>query len=413
MAWKTNITLEEANKLIKIMSENVRKGLLSGRIEVGSQLFPVSTYIGVACHQLYDQTYQYNIVKNMVEHGCDPREIGPKCKTVCAALNGLAFQAFAMLYLLGRAQCIYDWGGAEKEPEEKKEQTKFILDFFRHLNPNYRNDKKLLVDQSEDHNMRVLDKSLIEKLRDQMWEPTNDQIKVHKRNIATITARNFLDMCECRAGIFENGPYYLDSGEILIFKDFQSLYTGEEVYLGRKAIYEHSETKTKSPVPNLSIGYILKDMEKIEFNDWGTMFAEPTEFSSKITALGFWQRELLHPKEQHYPDKLGEIYPISWETYLDIGKYAQAAMNEMYMKFAEFDYTKRCILGAMLYSSFLALFTAFAGLELEYDWEVPQKTYEYIPKFKNYPGGAHPVMGRFLRRKKKRKEDPSYYYIVE
>ena len=193
MVWKSNITTEEANKLIKMMSENVRKALMSGRIDVESQLFPVSTYICIACHQLYDQEFQFKILKDMVEHGCDPREIGPKCKTIIGALNGLGFQAFAMLYLHGRGQCLYDLGGPDKESEEKKEQTKFILDFFRNLNPNYRNDKKLLVDQSEDNNMRVLDKNIIEKLRGDMFEIKKDQIKKFKRILANITTHNFLD----------------------------------------------------------------------------------------------------------------------------------------------------------------------------------------------------------------------------
>lgn len=395
------------------MSENVRKGLMAGRVAVGSQLFPVSTYICVACHQLYDQTFQYNIVKDMVDHGCDPREIGPKCKTISAALNGLAFQAFAMLYLHGRAQKIYDWRGPENEPEEKKEQTKFILDFFRYLNPNYRNDHLLLVDQSEDNNMRVLDDSLIEKLRADLVEPTQEQKKEFKKVIATVTNWNFLDKCECRAGIFEQGPYELDTGETLVIKEFMFLYTGEEVYAGRKAPFEHSETEAKSPIPNLAIGYTLKDMKSIKYNDWGTMFADPAEFSDNITSIGFWHRELLHPLEQHYPDKMGEIYPITFETYKQVGKYAQDAMTELYLKMADWDYEKRCLTGAFLYSNFLGLFTAFAGTELEYDWQTPAKTYEYIPKFRNYLGGVHPFMGRFTRRKKQQQEDPSYYYIID
>jgi len=106
MVWKSKISTEEANELIAIISENVKEGLL-GRTNVESQLFPVAAYIGIACNQLYDQSYQYNAVKNMVQNGeCDPRKIGPKCKSPAAILNGLGFQAFAMLYLHGRAQCL-------------------------------------------------------------------------------------------------------------------------------------------------------------------------------------------------------------------------------------------------------------------------------------------------------------------
>ncbi|NVM02789.1 MAG: hypothetical protein HWN67_10660 [Candidatus Helarchaeota archaeon] len=413
MVWKSNITTEEANKLIKMMSENVRKGLMSGRVDVESQLFPVSTYICIACHQLYDQEFQFRILKDMVEHGCDPREIGPKCKTIIGALNGLGFQAFAMLYLHGRGQCLYDMGGPDKEPEEKKEQTKFILDFFRNLNPNYRNDRKLLVDQSEDNNMRVFDNSLIEKLRGDMFEPTKEQVKKYKRIVATLTNWNFLDKCECRAGIFEHGPYELDTGEFLLFKEFMFFYTGEEIYAGRKAPFEHSETEATSPIPNLSIGYVLKDMKTIEFNDWGTMFADPPELSNKITSIGLWHRELLRPIEQRYPDKMGEIYNVDFGTLEQVGKYAQDAMTELYMKIADWDYNERLLDGVSLYTNFMAIYSAFAGIELDYDWTVPEKTKNYIPRFKGLPLGVHPWFGRFSRRKKQRKVDPTYYYIIE
>ncbi|MHA1652359.1 MAG: hypothetical protein ACTSYB_19410 [Candidatus Helarchaeota archaeon] len=412
MVWQSKISTEEANELIYIMSENVRKGI-EGRAVIESQLFPVSVYIGVACQQLYDQSFQYKITKDMVDHGCDPREIGPKCKTICAYLNGLGFQSFAMLYLHGRAQCIYDWGGPEHEPEEKKEETKFILDFFRHLNPNYRNDGLLLVEQSEDENIRILDDNLIEKLRDDLFEPTPEQIKQFKRIVATMTAHNFLDKCDCRAGIFEHGPYKLDTGNLLLFKEFQFLYTGEEIYKGRKAAFEWSETEAKSPIMNLSLGYVLKDMKSLRFNDWGTLFADPAEFSNNIVQIGMWTRELLMPMEQRYPDKLGRIDPVSWETFEAVGKYSQAALTELYLKFAKWDYTQRCMAGVNLYTNWIALFTAFAGTHEEYNWEIPKKTYTYIPKFKKYPMGIHPFMARFMRSKKKRKVDPTYYYIAE
>ncbi len=412
MVWQSNITTEEANELILIMSENVQKGIL-GRTDLESELFPVSFYICVACHQLYDQSFQYKIIKDMVEHGCDPREIGPKCKTLCAFLNGLAFQSFAMLYLHGRAQSIYDWGGPEHEPEEKKEETKFLLDFFKYLNPNYRNDRLLLVEQSKDENMRVLDRKVVEKLREDLFEPTNNQIKQFKRNLATMTTHNFLDKCDCRAGIFEHGPYELDTGEFLLFKEFQFLYTGEEIYEGLRAPFWWSETEAKSPIFNISIGYVLKNMDSLKFNDWGTLFANPTDFSKNITKIGIWTKELLLPMEQSYPDKLGRIVPISWETFEETGKYAQEALNELYLKMAQWDLTRRILAGVDLYTNWLALFTAFAGTHKEYNREIPEKTRSYIPIFQKYPRGIHPFMTRFLRTKKKRIQDPTYYVIIE
>ena len=396
MVWQSKISTDEANELIAIMSENVREGLLS-RTAVESQLFPVSTYISVACYQLYDQSFQYNVVKDMIKNGgCDPRKIGPKCKTPGAILNGLAFQAFAMLYLQGRLQCIYDLGGPQHETEEKKEETKFLLDFFRNLNPNYRNDGLLLVDHSEDRNMHVIDKNLVETLRGDMFKPNKEQIRKFRRIVALIMNYAFLDKCECRAGVFEHGPYKLDTGEFLLFKEFQFIINRIK----------------GSPIPNLILAYSLKDMNSLKFNDWGTLFADPSDFSNNITAMGMWTHKFLMPKDIKYPTRLGRNSPISWETFEKVGQYSQKALKELYIKVAKWDYNRRCLAGVNIYTKWLLVFALFAKLP-KLNLEVTEKTRSYIPIFRNYPEGFHPSFERFYRSDKERKEDPTYYYIIE
>ncbi len=398
MVWQSNISTEEANELIKIMDENVRKNL-EGRDIIESQLFPVSTYIGIACHQLYGQSYQYNIVKNAVENGgLDPRDIGLKCKTVGSSLNGLAFQSFAMLYLHGRGQWIHDWGGPEKEPEEKKEETKFILDFFRNLNPHYRNDHLLLVDHSKDKNLRFLDKKLVERFRGEMFEVNKKQIKGFKRIIANISNYGFLDKCECRAGILDHGPYKLDTGELLIFKDFQF------------ALNKIS----RCPLQNLVLAYTLKDMNSVLFNDWGTMFTDPSDFSNHITSIGMWTHELIMPDNLEYPNNLGNNWPISWETFEKVGSWSQRALEKLYIKVSKWDYNRRCLEGVSLYIITPMGTALFAPVKTSgYKLGISKETESYIPTFSNYPQGIHPFILRFRRPIEVQKEDPTMYLIVE
>lgn len=396
MVWKSNISTEEANDLIIFLSENVREGI-SKRAAIGSQLFPVSMYICIACQQLYDQSFEYNAFKHIIEEGgVDPREIGPRCKTVGSVLNGLAFQSMAMLYLHGRGQSVYDWGGPEYEPEEKKEETKYILDIFRHLNPNYRNDGRLLVSESKDKNLRVIDDRLIESLRDEMFDPTSDQIKNFKRIVALITNYCFLDKCECRMGIFEHGPYILDNGELLLFKEFQFMLN-----------------KIKgSPIPNLILAYQLKDMKSLEFNDWGTLFANPLDYSEHITKLGMWTHEFIMPLKIKYPDKMGENTPISWETFEEVGKYSQKALKKLYLQVAKWDFERRCVSGARLYTNWVGAY-ALHGTSMQINMIKAENTRSYIPIFQKYPNGTHPFMKRFQRPINEQQEDPSYYLIAE
>ena len=379
-----------------MMSENVRKGIAK-RAAVSSQLFPVSTYICIACEQLYDQSFEYNALKSMVEDGgVDPRKIGPKCKTVGSILNGLAFQSLAMLYLHGRGQSIYNWGGPENEPEHKKQETMFIMDFFRHLNPNYRNDGLLLVDQSEDHNMRVIDKKMVNALEAEMFDAKLEQIKKFKRTIALIMNYGFLDKCECRMGTFEHGPYQLDTGELLLFKEFQ---------------FALNQIRG-SPVSNLILAYKLKGMKSLEFNDWGTLFADPPDYADNISQLGMWTHELIFPNQIEYPHKMGKNKLVSWETFDKIGVYAQKALEKLYVKVMKWDYERRCLSGARLYTNWVAAY-GLHGTSMNVSMKTPQKTREYIPIFKNYPDGSHPFMLRFKRPVQEQLEDPTYYLMTE
>jgi len=396
MVWKSKITLKETNELIELLSDNVRRGI-DKRAAVSSQLFPVSTYICIACEQLYDQTYQYNAFKSMVEEGgVDPREIGPKCKTVGSLLNGLAFQSFAMLYLHGRGQSIYNWGGPEHEPEEKKKETMFLMDFFRHLNPNYRNDGLLIVDQSEDKNMKVIDKKMVEEFRSGMFDATPEQIKKFKRTIALIMNYGFLDKCECRMGIFEHGPYPLDNGELLLFKEFQ---------------FALNQIRG-CPVPNLILAYKLKDMKSLEFNDWGTLFADPPDYADNISQLGMWTHEFIFPNQIEYPNNLGKNKPVTWETFDKIGVYAQKAIEKLYIKVLKWDYERRCLSGARLYSNWVGAYALY-GSGAQISMKTPEKTKEYIPIFRNYPDEVHPFMARFKRPVEEQLEDPTYYLMTE
>jgi len=431
-----NLSDEETNRLIGLVSENVRTNLM-GRSVVETKLFPVSHYIHVATYILYDQAFQYKVTKEIIKI-ISPEELARRNKTLGSYLNQLAFNSFAMLYLHGRAQVLYDniqrkrhGDSIEVEPEEKKKELKFILDYWKRLSPNYRNDGKMVV---EDGTIRIIPQSFVEKLRDEMI-PVGDRpdlVKKMKRTTAMLTSRNFLAQAECRAGIFEHGPYETDlPDEKLIFKEFQLLYAGEELenlqneYNLNIATLDHIKTKAKSPVANVIFGMTLKNINKLEFNDWGTMFSDPPDFTKNITSVGLWTKELVHPKDPRYPD-INTIKNLSFD-YLDpLMEYSQQAQTEMYINIAKWDYLRKLMAGVNLYSNFIALYALFAGLENKWDWNWVNDVIEnqqrsdlvnmartkwYIDHLAQYPKGVHPFLSRFFRSKKNRLEDPPYYFL--
>ncbi|MBD3228805.1 MAG: hypothetical protein GF329_11520 [Candidatus Lokiarchaeota archaeon] len=432
-----NITDDKANELIKIVSENVKKNIL-GRSVVESKLFPVSHYIHTATYILYDQLYQYNITKELVK-AIRPEHIGLRSKSLGAPLNQLAMNSFAMLYLHGRAQVINDRLNKKKhgeknitiESEDEIKRTKYVLDFWRRLIPNYRNDKNLTADNGK---IQILADDKVQELGNQMIQITDDNrgiITNLKKTTAELTIHNFIFQGECRAGIFESGPYYLeDNLDPLVFKEFQYLYLGEKMFEIDVSEYLQFHNISKpSPVPNVIFGYTLdhNKMEKLEFNDWGTMFAEPSEFTKHITSIGIWTKELMHPKDYEYPDNLGNIVPLEPSILEELSNFANAGTKELYVNFSKMNYVEKLMLGVNLYTNFLALYTIYGGIENDFSWSWPyeyardeklttdlldkDKITAYIKKLEKFPRGAHPFLTRLFRRKKIQKKDPFYYYL--
>ncbi len=427
------ISDEEVNGLIAMLSKSVRTNMLSRNV-VESQIFPVTHYIGVACYVLYDQSFQYNIVKKIASK-ISPEDIAKRSKCLGVPLNHLAFYSFAMLYLHGRAQVLNDNMYEKRtdpsvviEPEQKKKETKFVLDFWRRLSPNYLNEGTLTVEKDD---LKVLSPDYVNDLRDQMIPVADnpDLIKKVKQAIGHLTIFNFLFQAECRAGIFEHGPYYLEGNPApLVFKEFQFLYTGEEMFGVDLSGYLPHEISKPSPVPNVIFGMTLKDMDEIKFNDWGTLFAKPSDFTSKITSIGIWTKEQMHPRELRYPNKMGKL--VSLTSSLDVLDklidFAKSGTRELYVSFAKWSFVKKLMLGTNLYANNLALFCSYAGLENDFNWSWaldyaenepiksdlinPQMIEFYIENLKRWKG-AHYFLSRIMRGIRVRKNDPLYYYL--
>ncbi len=425
---------KETNDLISMMSKSVTRNMIKRNI-VESQIFPVTHYIGVACYILYDQSYLYNILRKIASK-ISPEDLAKRSKSLGSPLNQLSFYSLAMLYLHGRAQVISDNTYRKNkgepnivvEPEEKKKETKFVLDFWRRLSPNYLNNGSLTV---EDKNLTILSNENINILRDQMLPISNNKefLKKVKETIAHLTIFNFLYQAECRAGIFEQGPYYFEKNpDPLVFKEFQFLYTGKKMFdIDLSSYLPHKITKP-SPISNIIFGMTLKNMKKIQFNDWGTLFAEPSDFTSNITSIGLWTKEQIHPKNLRYPEKLGNLIPLSAEILDDLMRFAKAATRDLYLDFAKWSFLKRLMLGTNLYANFPALYCAYAGIENDFNWSwaldyAEGKTLEtalinpnrfefYINHLKKWKG-AHYFLSRVLNSPKIQKSDPFYYYLQD
>ncbi len=450
-----DISDEEVNDIISMFSQSVLENFQTRGV-VESKIFPVNHYIHVACYILYDQSYQYNILKEVASK-ISPEDIAKRSKSLGSRSNHLGFYSLLMLYLHGRAEIIYDNLIKKKagedivvEPETKKKETKFIMDFWKRLSPNYLNEGELTLKSKK---ITCLSDDYIENLKGNMISIDNnkDVMKQLKQTIAQLTIYSFLSQAECRMSISEQGPYYFEGNtEPLVFKEFLDLHTGDDMFgINMSGNMPYKITKI-APVPNVIFGMTLKDMNKIEFNDFGTLFADPTDLSSNITSIGIWTKELTHPKDLRYPNNLGELKPLSLNILTELSEFAKSATKELYVDISKWNFNKKLMFGSNLYVNRIASsYAQFAGIEDNYNWTWPfdyaaskplktnlidkekidfyidvlgekvkttkdekEATKVQIASLEKYKG-IHPFLPRMFRSKRVRKLDPFYYFLQD
>ena len=382
--------VEEANILIAKASELVdyqvsKRGLLE------SQLFPVTAYICVSFYNAYDMLYD---VLNKVAKKTTPEKMGKESRKILSEIHALSIFYLPLYYMVGRmGEISRNNGDPNSEPEERREQTMFILDFWNRLARSYFTNNQLSVYDSNKANI-ALDQPDIEWVKNRLYDVSSEEAKSIKRTMANLETVSFLDECEARAKICDHGPYELENNEKLIFREISHLYAGGKPH------FSWSETEAKAPYPNIAFAYRLKNVET-SFDDFATLETNPADFSDSITGIGLFTRE-------------GDtVKPIAFDVLSAFNDYAIKANKELFLKFSKWDRKQRLIAGAHAYSYGYARYTNFVGISDEINWDLTERTMnKYIPEF--LESDFDPGIPRLLRSKaKKKREGPSLYLLPE
>ena len=382
--------IKEANELIAHASELVdyqvsRRGLLE------TQLFPVTAYICVSFYNAYDMLY--DILKKISEK-TSPEIMGRESRKILSEINALSIFYIPLYYLVGRMGEIQRNGADPKsESPEKREQTLFVLDFWKKLATSYFKDEKISVYDSNKKNM-VLDHSTVEKTLNNVVDLSKEEVIKLKRTVANLEVVSFLDECEARAKICDHGPYKINDTESLVFREISHIYDGGRPH------FPWSETNAKAPYNNIAFAFRLKDVE-INFDDFATLETIPQDFTDNITGVALFTRS-------------GENIKNLDLTILDSFKdYSERANKELFLKFSKWDRKQRLIAGAYAYCYGYARYTNFVGITGDVNWDLTEKTMNtYVPTFME--SDFDPGIPRLFRSKsKKRKEGPSLYLLPE
>jgi len=384
------MNVKESNELISHVSETLdaqinKRGLLE------SQLFPVTAYICVSFYNAYD--ILYDILKQVAEKAT-PEKMGEESRKILSELNCLTINYIPLYYMEGRMGEIHRMGGdPSKVSKKKREETLFILDFWKRLASAYYPGNELFVSDLGG-NYPAIDTDDINWTLNQVQEIKQDEVKNIKRVMANLEVIAFLDECEARAKLCDHGPYRINDEETLVFREIMHLYDGGKPH------FPWSETKAKAPHSNIAFAFRLKNV-KAKFDDFASMDTEPKTFTDRITGVVLLKRE---------GDK---IIPMDLDILDEYNEYAKNAQKELYIKFSQWDRKQKLIAGAYAYSYGYARYTNFVGITDQIDWDLSERTMnKYIPEFMETdfdPG----ITRHFRTERKKRKEGPSLYLMAE
>lgn len=382
--------VDEANKLISQVSEIVdyqvgKRGLLE------TQLFPVTAYICVSFYNAYDMLY--DILKKISEK-TTPEQMGKESRKILSELHALTLFYIPLYYMVGRMGEIYrNNGDPRSESEERREQTLFVLDFWKRLASSYFPNKKLTVYDSNKVNIAI-NKPDIDWTIEQMKEVSSEEASLVKRSMGNLDLIAFLDECEARAKLCDHGPYKIDNDEFIIFREIVHLYNGDKPH------FPWSKTKVKAPYDNIAFALRVKGVET-EFDDFSSMDTNPPNFTDKISEVALFTRSG------------NDVKPLDLNVLDGFNDYAKKANKELFLKFSKWDRREGLIAGAYAYCYGYARYTNFVHMTDQINWDLTERTMNtYVPIFMETDFDAG--IPRLMRSKtKKRKEGPSLYLLPE
>ena len=342
----------EVNKQITHLSK-VFANILLERSLLESKLFPVNAYICVGFYQTYARLYE---VMKEVWDRVTPEELAKRSKTLLSPVQALSISYLWLYYSLARMGVIYNKCGKNpaREPAEKREQWRWMLEQWHRLATNYFTSGESTVAASGRTNLAFDDASL-RWIRDHLQPVTMEQVTKVRRAIGSVDLYAFLEECEARAKIVDHGPYPLENGEILVVSEYTNLYDGH----GRLWL-PWSATESKLPSSSLGVAMTLKDA-KATFNDIGTMTVDPGDYSKLVTSIAA------------YTKRGDKIVPVGLDELPAYGDAATNTQAELYVKFAGMDRKELLLAGATAYWRGFARYTDQVGVTEKVDWKISQE----------------------------------------
>ncbi|MFX0169937.1 MAG: hypothetical protein ACFE89_11355 [Candidatus Hodarchaeota archaeon] len=383
--------MQAINAQIAHISE-VFTNILLERGLLESQLFPVNAYISLSCYNTYETQYE---IMSQVWARISPEILAQQSKVPLSEIHALSITYQWLYYGLGRMGIIFNQCDNEprKEPKEKQEEWRYLLDHWHRLGSHYFNSGKPTV-ESAGYINQAFGEEVLTWLQDRLEPVSSQQVNELRKIIGAVDLYAFMDECEARAKIIEHGPYPISKNEILVISEYTHLFDGHgDLWL------PWSKTEAKLPTSTLGVAFTLKDI-KAKAIDVGTITFDPAEYGDHVTGV------------VAYTKKGAKITSLGLDELPAYGEAADAAQQELFLKFASWDKQQRLIAGAKAYMRGFARFTNQVGITDQIEWDLtPHVLEKYVPYFMEHDGDN--AFARMFRPADERAKDPTFYWLPE
>ncbi len=372
------------------MSESFDE-LFGTRLAVESTMFPVTEYIMISCLNSYEKFYhQLKKVSELIS----PEDIATQNRKLFTEITPLQIYNIQMFPLFGRTVRFGQAGyKTDVESREKFEEIKFILDFWKRLALSYFQTGALTI-----HEMggicKILPENDLNFIKKNLFIPSQGELKKIKRASAQLEVYSFTDECETRMRINDHGPYEVENGKLMIIREIIRMYDG------KKAQWDWSETKATAPTPVIAFAFTLENMNKIWFNDWGTLFTDPIDYSKNIVSIAILTQEN------------GRNKAIGLDELQSYEQFAQEALIEQYIKMTSWSREQKIRAGVEVYNRNFDRFGALVGVNDQIDWSISKEIQENeLKDVVNMKGNLlTKLAGWLFRSKKKKLKNPTFFY---
>ncbi len=332
----TAVQLEQLNQRLHEYGESVRRFFREQqRSSMVSPLFNIPGRMVLGAYCYYENLPE---LLRFVTRRESPEAIARRMKRPCSLPNSINIHSLTLGYFNGREQTRL----LSLPLRDNVEDIATLLDFWSRVAGVYHEEGSRLPD-SADFRLPIVSREDVDKVVAMLRQPSDQERHAIRRMMATLELFTFILNGESRIGVFHHGPYRLDNGDVLIFKEMVGL---------QEDFYSWATADVRLPLPSIARVMRLRGVQ-VKIVLMGSITTEPTTYSDNIVA------------EELFACDDGILRPLSPEEVVGITQAAGNAQMELYRRMISWDDRYRVAYGAELYGQILGRFAPH-GHEAEF-----------------------------------------------